>query len=110
MFAWDGVHLRFTHTKTRRKFANLKHEPRVAISIADPDDGYRFLEVRGVVKEIVDDSGNAAFYRSLQCRYGFTSSNTDLLVRVVVVVRPTSFVGIRGGRVVASGTHAGRPG
>ncbi len=52
------------HTSTRQKFANLAHEPRVALSIADPDDQYRFLEIRGTVEKIEDDPG-AEFYRSL---------------------------------------------
>ena len=51
-FAWDGSRIRLTHTSTRQKFANLSREPRVALSIADPDDQYRFLEVRGMVEEI----------------------------------------------------------
>src|SRR5688572_10224653 len=29
-FLWDGTHLRFTHTNTRRKFAQLKTNPNVA--------------------------------------------------------------------------------
>lgn len=60
-FAWDGSRLRLTHTKTRQKFANLQHEPRVALSISDPDDEYRFLEVRGTVEAIVDDDAVASF-------------------------------------------------
>ena len=68
-FEWDGSRLRFTHTKTRQKFANLAREPRVALSIADPDDPYRVLEVRGRV-ESIDDDEKASFYRSLQERYG----------------------------------------
>jgi PPOX class probable F420-dependent enzyme len=46
---WDGKHVQFTHTSTRQKFANLSREPGVAVSISDPDNPYRFLEVRGVV-------------------------------------------------------------
>ena len=37
---------------------NLSREPRVALSfIADPDDQYRFLEIRGTVDEIEEDPG-----------------------------------------------------
>lgn len=35
-----------SHTKERQKFANVRREPRVALSIIDPDDPYRFLEIR----------------------------------------------------------------
>ena len=68
-FAWDGSRIRLTHTSTRQKFANLAHEPRVALSIADPGDQYRFLEIRGTVQSIEDDPG-AEFHRSLQRGYG----------------------------------------
>ena len=51
-FAWDGSRIRLTHTSARQKFANLSREPRVALSIADPDDQYRFLEVRGTVESM----------------------------------------------------------
>lgn len=98
-FAWDGSHIRMTHTRTRQKFANLKQEPRVAISIADPDDPYRFLEIRGVVDGIDDDPG-AEFYRSLQRRYGVDSPITDADERVVLMIQPERFVAVRGGTVV----------
>src|SRR6266487_3470998 len=36
-FAWDGSRIRLTHTRTRKKFQNVSAEPRVALSIVDPD-------------------------------------------------------------------------
>ena len=72
-FVWDGEVLRFTHTSSRQKFKNIAHEPRVAISIADPDDPYRSLEVRGVVEKTEPDDEVASFYQSLQRRYGETT-------------------------------------
>lgn len=98
-FAWDGSRIRMTHTKTRQKFANLEHEPRVAISIADPDDGYRFLEVRGVVESVTDDDAEASFYRSLQRRYGMDYPISDAPVRVVITIRPDRYVAVAGGEV-----------
>ena len=98
-FAWDGSRIRMTHTRTRQKFANLAREPRVAISVADPDDQYRFLELRGTVEKVEDDPG-AEFYRSLQHRYGMDYEVTDADVRVVITIRPERFVAVRGGSVV----------
>jgi PPOX class probable F420-dependent enzyme len=100
-FDWDGSRLRFTHTKSRQKFANLEREPRVAISILDPDDGYRFIEVRGTVEKIEDDDAKASFYKSLQHRYGQDYEVTDADVRVVITVEPQTFVVVRGGSVVS---------
>jgi len=98
-FAWDGSRIRLTHTSTRQKFANLSREPRVALSIADPDDQYRFLEVRGTVESIETDPG-AEFYRSLQRRYGMDYEITDADVRVVITIAPDRYVAVRGGGVV----------
>jgi PPOX class probable F420-dependent enzyme len=98
-FAWDGARIRMTHTRTRQKFANLAREPRVALSIADPDDQYRFLEVRGIAEKVEDDPA-AEFYRSLQRRYGMDYPVTDADVRVVITIRPDRYVAVRGGSVV----------
>ena len=90
-FAWDGARIRFTHTNQRQKFHNLAHEKRVAISIRDDANPYRFVEVRGEVESIEPDPG-AAFYKSLQRRYGVDYPVFDADVRVIITVRPTKFV------------------
>jgi len=91
-FVWDGEVLRFTHTSTRQKFKNLQSEPRIALSVHDPDNGYRSLEVRGVVESTVPDDETASFYKSLQVRYGQDYEITDAATRVILTVRPTSFL------------------
>jgi PPOX class probable F420-dependent enzyme len=91
-FVWDGEVLRFTHTTSRQKFKNIAHEPRIAISIADPDDPYRSLEVRGVVEKVEPDDDVASFYQSLQKRYGESYEIKDADRRVILTVRPTTYV------------------
>jgi PPOX class probable F420-dependent enzyme len=92
-FLWDadeGV-LKLTHTNQRHNFRNLQKNPRVALSIADPGDQYRFLQVRGVLDRVEDDP-TGAFYNTLQQRYrGKTSEVKDRDVRVVFTIRPTAF-------------------
>jgi PPOX class probable F420-dependent enzyme len=100
-FAWDGDRIRMTHTTTRQKFRNLAAEPRVALSIADPEDPYRFLEIRGVVESIEDDDAEASFYRSLQQRYGQDYRITDADVRVIMTIRPEKYVAVKSGSVVS---------
>lgn len=100
-FAWDGSRIRMTHTSKRQKFANLSHEPRIAMSVSDPGDAYRTLEVRGTVESIEADVDGAEFYRSLQRRYtGTSSSVSDADVRVVITIRPDRFVAVSNGAVV----------
>ncbi|WP_448060908.1 PPOX class F420-dependent oxidoreductase [Cellulomonas hominis] len=99
-FVWDGEVLRFTHTSTRQKYRNIQREPRVALSIADPDDQYRYLEIRGVVESVEQDDAQASFYQSLQQRYGSVYDILDADVRVIITVRPQTYTAVGGGAVV----------
>ena len=59
-FGWDGTFLRFAQvTGYRQKVRNLRREPRVALSIVDPANAYRYLEVHGLVErnELDQDRG-----------------------------------------------------
>jgi len=86
----QGV-IKLTHTKERHNYRYIQREPRVALSIADPDDQYRYLQVRGVVENIEDDP-TGAFFQTLSQRYRGTSGEVaDRHVRVVLIVRPTAF-------------------
>jgi PPOX class probable F420-dependent enzyme len=92
-FLWDPAQgiVKMTHTKRRHNYRNVQREPRVALSIADPDMPYRYIQVRGVVEQIEDDP-TGAFYQVLQLRYrGAVSEVPDRAVRVVLTIRPTAF-------------------
>jgi PPOX class probable F420-dependent enzyme len=89
-FGWDGTHILFSQTKGRQKYHNLQREPRVALSFVDPANPYRYLEVRGNVARIEEDSDNR-FINSMAKKY----INQDVYPwhkpgdeRVVVVVEP----------------------
>ena len=53
---------------------------------------YRYLEVRGVVEEIIPDP-TGAFYLELNDRYSgpLTEPPPDKADRVIIVVRPTNY-------------------
>ncbi|MDJ0396215.1 PPOX class F420-dependent oxidoreductase [Rhodococcus sp. G-MC3] len=90
-FNWDGTHIRFTNTSTRKKSRNVAHEPRIAFSVNDPDQPYRYLEVRGRVVNVEPDP-NAELFMALADRYDLAMSGPpgDAPDRVVFVVEPTS--------------------
>jgi len=56
---FDGTHVLINSAKGRQKDKNLRREPRVALSIQDPDNPYRYLEVRGRVEKITEEGADA---------------------------------------------------
>jgi PPOX class probable F420-dependent enzyme len=90
-FGWDGSHIRFSQTTTRQKYRNTRADRRVALSILDPDDPYRYLEIRGVVADVEDDP-DLAFINSMALKYlGFDRYpwHQPGDERIVIVVEPT---------------------
>lgn len=67
-FGWDGEHLRFSQTTARQKYRNLQREPRIALSIVDPSNPYRYLELRGRVVAVEPDP-EQAFINSMAKKY-----------------------------------------
>jgi PPOX class probable F420-dependent enzyme len=88
-FVWDGEFIWFTHTTYRQKYKNIAHEPRVSVSIFDPDQPVRYVEVRGVVDHI-DPDPEAKLYQRLSERYtGTPVTPPDAPDRVAIAVKPT---------------------
>jgi PPOX class probable F420-dependent enzyme len=56
---YDGKHLLVNSAKGRQKDRNMRRGPRVALAIMDPENPYRFLEVRGRVAEITEKGADA---------------------------------------------------
>lgn len=89
-FGWDGKHLKFSQTTTRQKVRNMDRDPRIALSIVDPENPFRYLEVRG--KQVrVDADPDKAFidemaekYLGVE-KYPWNQPGED---RVVIVVEP----------------------
>jgi PPOX class probable F420-dependent enzyme len=86
-FEFDGEHLRFTHTTKRAKFRNLEHNPAMSLSIIDPDNQFRYLELRGKLVAVEPDP-TGAFYVRLGRRYGNPAQQPppDSPDRVVLVM------------------------
>jgi PPOX class probable F420-dependent enzyme len=54
----EGDFVVFNSAKGRQKDKNVRRDPRVALSIVDPDNPYRYLEIRGRVAEITEHGAN----------------------------------------------------
>jgi PPOX class probable F420-dependent enzyme len=56
---FDGTHVLVNTAKGRIKTKNLEREPRVALSIADPENPYRYLGIQGRVVSMTESGGDA---------------------------------------------------
>ena len=55
---YDGTHVLVNTAKGRAKDKNMRRDPRVSLAIIDPDNPYRYLEIRGRVIEITEDGAD----------------------------------------------------
>jgi hypothetical protein len=67
-FDFDGTYVRFSQTKARQKYRNLQRDPHIALSIVDPANAYRYIEIRGKVIRF-DEDPNLQFINSLAKKY-----------------------------------------
>ena len=56
---YDGSHIRFNTARGRVKTRNLERNPRVALAIQDPENPYRYVQVRGRVAEMTEKDADA---------------------------------------------------
>lgn len=83
----DGDTIRFTHTSQRAKYRNLLANPAMTLMVTYPGDAYRYVELRGVLKEVIEDP-EGAFYVRLAERYGEAEPKppADKADRVILVM------------------------
>jgi PPOX class probable F420-dependent enzyme len=89
-FGWDGHKLRFSHTKARQKYRNLLRDPRIAVTIMDPANPYRYIEIRGT--SILEDDPQKLFIDTMAKKYTGADrypNSPPSEQRVVIIVTPT---------------------
>ena len=88
----EGDTVVFSTIRGRRKTRNLERDPRVSVTLYDPADPYRYVEVRGSVS--LAEEGGPELIEELSQKYDgapFREGN-PANVRVVVRVTPTKVV------------------
>lgn len=65
---YDGQHVLVNSARGRQKDKNMGRNSSVSLSIMDPDNPYRYLEVRGRVAEITEE-GAAAHIDKMAKKY-----------------------------------------
>jgi PPOX class probable F420-dependent enzyme len=90
---WDGTHVVVNSAKGRAKDKNMRRDPRVSLALIDPDNSYRYLEIRGRVVEITEDGADAHIDKMAkkylgQDKYPFRQPGE---VRVLYKIAPDKF-------------------
>ena len=57
-FDWDGQQIRINTAKGRVKDKNLRRTPVVALSILDPDNPYRYVQIKGRVVSVTESGAD----------------------------------------------------
>ena len=56
---YDGIHILVNTVKGRVKDKNMRRSKKIALSITDPDNPYRYLAVLGEVAEITEQDADS---------------------------------------------------
>jgi PPOX class probable F420-dependent enzyme len=92
---YDGTHVLINTAKGRQKERNVQQNPKVGLSILDPDDPYRFVSIRGEVEEVTED-GAVDHINELTKRYmdrdEYPNLGEEGGPRVIVRIRPDRVV------------------
>ena len=94
-FDHDGTHIRINSAKGRWKDKNMRNRPQVALSILDPDNPYRYIQVRGKVVDVTE-TGADAHIDSLakkylgEDKYPFRQPGEERVIYKVSVERVTT--------------------
>lgn len=91
--ARDGDDLVFSTVRGRRKERNIARDPRVSVSVIDRNDGYNYLEIRGIAT--VTEEGGRELINTLSLKYDGKDFRVEpeSVVRVVVRVSADHLAG-----------------
>jgi PPOX class probable F420-dependent enzyme len=93
---YDGKHIIVNTAKGRQKDKNLRRDPHVSLAVIDPDNPYRYAEIRGHVAEVTE-TGAAEHIDKMakkylgKDKYPFAQPGE---VRVLFKIEPEKIVGM----------------
>ena len=96
---YDGAHIQVSTIRGRQKEKNMSARPMATLLALDPQDPFRFLEIRGMVDEMTEEGGVELInelsmaYVNQQFYGGYTSAErAGQEVRVVCKIKPKKVV------------------
>lgn len=96
-FSYDGTHILVNSAKGRQKDINMRQRPdKVTVLIVDPENPYRYIELRGEVVEITEDGAldhinqlAKAYFGREKFYAGRSASLEGKETRVIYRIKPT---------------------
>jgi PPOX class probable F420-dependent enzyme len=91
----DGEHLLINTETGRQKFKNLERDPRVTVTLLDPDNPYVYTEVRGHMVDSVTGPEARQHIDQMAKKYMGVDEYTNPIQteRVIVKIAPDKIIG-----------------
>jgi PPOX class probable F420-dependent enzyme len=93
-FLWDGSRFYVSTTKTRKKYANLRRDPRVSL-VLDESPGFRTVMIDGTVEIWEDHERGLPYFKQLRAKHSAPDASDEALMkrlqdeqRVLLVISP----------------------
>ena len=87
---YDGTHIWINSAKGRVKDKNMRRDTRVALSVQDPDNAYRYIQIRGRVVEVTENGAEEhidKFAKKYTGKDKYQKPSPDQ-VRVIYKIKP----------------------
>ena len=90
-FDYDGTHVIINSALGRVKDKSMRHTPHVALAISDPDNPYRYIQIRGKVVEITEEGARNTIDHLSEKYRGTAYDHKENETRVTYKILPESF-------------------
>ena len=88
---YDGTHIIINSALGRVKDKAMRQTPHVALAISDPDNPYRYIQIRGKVIEITEEGERETIDHLSEKYRGATYDHKENETRVTYKILPGSF-------------------
>ncbi len=91
---YDGTYVIVNATADRQKHKNMVERPHVTLMLLDPENAFRYLEIRGIVEIITAEGGGESMnemslkYTGQPKRYGIEAPPREESERILYKIKP----------------------
>ena len=89
-FDYDGTHIIINSAAGRVKDKAMRRQPQVALAISDPDNPYRYIQIRGKVVDITEEGAHEMIDHLSDKYRGEPFGHIESHIRVTYRILPES--------------------